>query len=126
MSIRASELLHYCPSLPSLCSELVQIVEAVAAEYLPMGNSGSSLFATPQEQEFRKLTEKNTNVNRVSLNHVCEEPSVAAKKSSERQRLSSVGSLRFDNLITEVSYDREQGEIEARILESSLCSGFMW
>jgi hypothetical protein len=91
-----------------------------------MGNSGSSLFATPQEQEFRKLTKKNTNVNRVSLSHVCEEPSVAAKKSSERQRRSSVGSLRFDNLITEVSYDREQGEIEARILESSLCSGFMW
>ena len=90
-----------------------------------MGNSASSFFTTPQEQELRELTKKNTNVNRASLSHVCEEHSLAAKKSSERQRRSSVGSLRFDNLITEVSYDREEGEIEERILESSPCSYFM-
>lgn len=77
-----------------------------------MGNIGSSFFATPQEKEFRKLTKKNTKVNRVSLGHVGEEPSAAARKSSERQKRSAVGSLRFENLITEVSYDREEGEIE--------------
>jgi hypothetical protein len=77
-----------------------------------MGNIGSSFFATPQEKEFRKLTKKNTKVNRVSLGHVVEEPSAAARKGAERQRRPAGGSLRFDNLITEVSYDREEGEIE--------------
>ena len=77
-----------------------------------MGNIGSSFFATPQEKEFRKLTKKNTKVNRVSLGHVVEEPSVAARMSAERPKRSAGGSLRFDNLITEVSYDREEGEIE--------------
>ena len=79
-----------------------------------MGNIGSSFFATPQEKEFRKLTKKNTKVNRFSLLNVGEEPGAVAARpqSPERQRRSPVGSLRFDSLITEVTYDREEGEIE--------------
>ncbi len=78
-----------------------------------MGNIGSSLFATPQEKEFRKLTKKNTKVNRFSNGNVAEEPGAAARpRSPNRQRRSSAGLIRFDSLITEVTYDREEGEIE--------------
>ena len=78
-----------------------------------MGNIGSSFFATPQEKEFRKLTKKNTKVNRFSNGNIGEEPGAAPRtRSPDRQRRSPLGSLRFDSLITEVTYDREEGEIE--------------
>jgi len=73
-----------------------------------MGNIGSSLFATPQEKEFRKLTKKNTKANRVSLGG--EAADVSSKASKKRR--DCLQPLRFESLVTEVTYDREEGEIE--------------
>ena len=79
-----------------------------------MGNLGSSLFATPQEKEFRKLTKKNTRVNRVSLSPSTDtpEPLSPTPRDPERKKRMGTQPLRFENLITEVTYDRDGGEFE--------------
>lgn len=79
-----------------------------------MGNMGSSLFGTPQEKEFRKLTKKNTKVNRLALLTMNTGPDYqpGRPKDPERKRRLAQTPLRFENLITEVTYDREEGEIE--------------
>lgn len=81
-----------------------------------MGNLSSSLFATPQEKEFRRLTKKNTKVNRVSLGTPGDDhgagQSLQKTRDPERQRRLAMTPLRFENLITEVTYDHEEGEIE--------------
>lgn len=79
-----------------------------------MGNIGSSLFATPHEKEVRKLTKKNTKANRVSLGGGHEEAADAAGKGGKgsKKRRDSLQPLRFESLVTEVTYDREEGEIE--------------
>ena len=78
-----------------------------------MGNIGSSFFLTPQEKEFRKLTKKNTKVNRMSsCNNDFIVPVPTPPKDPERKKRLAMQPLRFENLITEVTYDREAGEIE--------------
>ena len=81
-----------------------------------MGNLSSSLFATPQEKEFRRLTKKNTKVNRVSLgtsgNDHGTGQSLQKTKDPERQRRLAMTPLRFENLVTEVTYNHEEGEID--------------
>jgi hypothetical protein len=79
-----------------------------------MGNIGSNLFATPKEKEIRKLTKKNTNVNRVSL-HLANTFQSTPSKKNKRQNMQP---LRFENMITEVTYDREHGEIDIVTRES--------
>lgn len=78
-----------------------------------MGNLSSSLFATPQEKEIRKLTKKNTKANRVSLgsNYEGAEDASGARKENRRGR-ESLQPLRFENFTTEVTYDLEEGEVE--------------
>ena len=79
-----------------------------------MGNIGSNLFATPKEKEIRKLTKKNTNVNRVSL-HLANTFQPTPSKKNKRQNMQP---LRFENMITEVTYDREHGDIDIVTRES--------
>jgi len=79
-----------------------------------MGNIGSNLFATPKEKEIRKLTKKNTNVNRVSL-HLANTFQSTPSKKNKRENIQP---LRFENMITEVTYDREHGEIDIVTRES--------
>ena len=78
-----------------------------------MGNLSSSLFATPQEKEIRKLTKKNTKANRVSLGSSCEgsDDALGAQKEN-RKRRESLQPLRFESVTTEVTYDVEEGEVE--------------
>jgi len=82
-----------------------------------MGNIASSLLLTPQEKEVRKLTKKNTKMNRTALGSgeaSVSQPAMRrdpARKTKLRQA-AAAQPLRFENLITEVTYDREEGEIE--------------
>lgn len=77
-----------------------------------MGNIGSGLFATPQERELRKLTKKNTKVNRMALGSTEADASQPAMRRDPDRKEKLTQPLRFENLITEVTYDREEGEIE--------------
>mmetsp|Transcript_22788 Transcript_22788/g.35696 ORF Transcript_22788/g.35696 Transcript_22788/m.35696 type:complete len:152 (+) Transcript_22788:148-603(+) len=84
-----------------------------------MGN----LFSSAAEKEWKKLTKKNTKANRDAVASPApdEDPYMIPADDSLKmtRQVSSPGSIRFGNLVTEVRYDHEEGEID--VAEENLC-----
>mmetsp|Transcript_19042 Transcript_19042/g.29730 ORF Transcript_19042/g.29730 Transcript_19042/m.29730 type:complete len:149 (+) Transcript_19042:95-541(+) len=87
-----------------------------------MGN----IFSSSAEKEWKRLTKKNTKANRDVIatgpdGDLGNQDMIPPQIGQQQRQLSS-GNIRFGNMVTEVTYDHEEGEIE--VAQENLCLSY--